>query len=114
MTVYVDAVFTAEPRGKQAKSHGVRWCHMIATDLDELHEMARKIGLKRRYFQPHPIYSHYDLVPTKRALAIAEGAQEITTEEKLRMRKCEPGVFCGSVKILVSVRCGGLSQRTVA
>jgi hypothetical protein len=103
MTVYVDAVFTAEPQGKQAKSHGVRWCHMIATDLDELHEMARKIGLKRRYFQPHPIYSHYDLVPTKRALAIAEGAQEITTEEKLRMRKCEPGVFCGSVDLSKSV-----------
>jgi hypothetical protein len=97
MTVYVDAIFTAEPQGKQAKSHGVRWCHMISTDLEELHEMARKIGLKRSYFQDHRIYPHYDLAPAKRALAIAEGAQEITTEEKLRMRKCEPGVFCGSV-----------------
>jgi hypothetical protein len=53
MTVYVDAIFTAEPQGKQAKSHGVRWCHMISTDLEELHEMARKIGLKRSYFQSH-------------------------------------------------------------
>jgi hypothetical protein len=97
MTVYVDAIFTAEPQGRQAKSHGVRWCHMIATDLEELHAMARKIGLKRSYFQSHIFYPHYDLVPTKRALAIAEGAQEITTEEKLRMRRCEPGVFCGSV-----------------
>jgi Protein of unknown function (DUF4031) len=95
MTVYVDAVFTAAPQGTQARSHGTKWCHMIATDLEELHAMALKLGLKRSYFQQHRIYPHYDLVPSKRALAIAKGATEITTAEKLRMRKERPGVFCG-------------------
>jgi len=28
VTVFVDAVFIAEPKGKQAKSHGARWCHL--------------------------------------------------------------------------------------
>jgi hypothetical protein len=51
-------------------------CHMIADTPDELHAMAEKIGLQRRWFQEPPKASfwHYDIAQTKRALAVAAGA----------------------------------------
>jgi hypothetical protein len=47
--------------------HNHQWCHMFAdeADCEELHIFAKKIGLKRQWFQG----DHYDLVPTKRAKA---------------------------------------------
>lgn len=56
-----------------------RWnggAHMLTTDLDELHAMARRIGLKRSWFQDKR-FPHYDLTASKRALAVAAGAVEI-------------------------------------
>jgi hypothetical protein len=64
---------------------------MIADTQEELHEMADKIGLQRRWFQlpkkhngkPFPPDSyaanawHYDVVQTKRRAAIALGAVPI-------------------------------------
>lgn len=49
---------------------------MWADTVEELHTMADRIGLKREWFQPRPEHSinHYDIVPTKRALAIKYGA----------------------------------------
>jgi hypothetical protein len=70
MTVYVDPIFSTVPVDAQAKSHGSKWCHMIATSQKELHEMAKKIGLKRGYYQPHALYPHYDLVPSKRGFTV--------------------------------------------
>jgi hypothetical protein len=51
-------------------------CHMIADTPDELHAMADRIGVARRWFQTPPKASfwHYDIAQTKRALAIAAGA----------------------------------------
>lgn len=56
---------------------------MIADTVDELHALAARIGLKRSWFQG----DHYDLVPSKRAAALAAGATELPRRpfiEKLR------------------------------
>lgn len=81
--IYVDELFTATPRTEQARRHGTQWCHMTCDgDLEELHRMAERIGLKRAYFQPQHLLPHYDLTPSKRALAVRYGAQETTVQER--------------------------------
>lgn len=81
MAVYVDPIFEMTPKGAQARRCGKRWCHMFADTLDELHEMAAAVGMKRAWFQNHPSLPHYDLVPSRRQRAVALGAQEVTRRE---------------------------------
>ena len=71
MTVYVDTA--------RHPFRGYIMCHMIADTLDELHTMADKIGMERRWFQapPKASHPHYDIPETKRARALSFGAQEI-------------------------------------
>jgi hypothetical protein len=54
---------------------------MLASDLDELHAMASRIGLKRAWFQGDSTFAHYDLTASKRRLAVAAGAMEIEAGE---------------------------------
>lgn len=85
MTVYVDPLFEATPRTAQARAHGKKWCHMTVgygDDLEELHRMAESIGLKRKYFQSHAWYPHYDLIPSKRRLAVSKGAVSISNDDR--------------------------------
>lgn len=70
MTVYIDEF----PAGWGKWTGGG---HMLANDLDELHAMADRIGLKRDWFQGHTTFAHYDVQRRKRALAVAAGAVEI-------------------------------------
>jgi len=86
MTVYVDSLVEwgapGEYKGKDAAQaervgarHGHRWCHMVSDqgpDAPELHVMALGLGLRLSWFQG----DHYDLVPSKRAAALALGALE--------------------------------------
>lgn len=53
-------------------------CHLIADTPDELHAMADRIGVARRWFQAPPKASfwHYDIAKSKRALAVTAGAIE--------------------------------------
>lgn len=53
-------------------------CHMLADTPDELHAMADRIGVARRWYQQPPKASfwHYDIAKGKRALAIEAGAIE--------------------------------------
>lgn len=41
--------------------------HLVADTYDELHAFAKKMGLKREWFQQQSRWPHYDLT-TKRAL----------------------------------------------
>jgi hypothetical protein len=68
VSVYVDRVELGFGRMKM--------CHMIADTPAELHAMADRIGIKRRWFQAPPKASfwHYDIAKSKRALALAAGA----------------------------------------
>lgn len=79
MSVYVDSL-QVWPNATGIFRAGS--CHMAADTLEELHEMARKIGMRREWFQPskgrHP---HYDLVKSRRDRAVALGAKEITGRE---------------------------------
>src|SRR6266568_918702 len=55
-------------------------CHMYADSLDELHDMAVKIGLQKYWFQDKKHLPHYDLTPSKRKLAIINGDIETDWE----------------------------------
>lgn len=35
--------------------------HLVADTVEELHEFATQMGLKREWFQDHPKHPHYDL-----------------------------------------------------
>ncbi len=57
------------------------WCHMVSdTGLEELHAFARWLGIPERGFQG----DHYDLPEEARAVAVAEGAREVTSREVVR------------------------------
>lgn len=75
MTVYVDNM--RAPYGRLVM------CHMIADTDDELHAMAARIGVARRWWQAPPkvTHSHYDICLSKRALAVEFGAVEITLRQ---------------------------------
>jgi hypothetical protein len=79
MSVYVDPIFDWGKTG--------RWPHMVADTLDELHVFASTIGMRREWFQDHPDHPHYDLRPTKWALAKRHGAIETTAIEVLRVSR---------------------------
>lgn len=71
MPVYLDPMVDY---GKRIGRAGPRWCHMIADTLDELHELAARIGLLRSWFQPSSV-PHYDIGSGRiRELAVAAGA----------------------------------------
>lgn len=71
MTVYVDDM--------RAQFGRMVMCHMIADTDEELHAMAARIGVARRWHQAPPKHdSHYDIALSKRAAAVAAGAVEIT------------------------------------
>lgn len=73
-SVYVDTL----PAGWGRWSGGA---HMLANDLDALHAMADRLGLKRAWFQGDTTFAHYDLTASKRKLAVAAGAVEIELGE---------------------------------
>lgn len=112
--VYVDDLKPQLPRTRQARRYGTLWCHMVADTLEELHDLAKKIGLKRAYFQGHGRFPHYDLTPNKREQALKAGAgymsardwvrkhQEMEAELSRRARKRQ--IELGPAKILLGPR----------
>lgn len=95
MSVYVDRARNGYGR--------MIMCHMIADSSDELHAMADRIGVARRWFQTPPKASfwHYDIAQSKRALAVDAGAIDcdrnmfVATLRRIR----ESGVFGDLVAI---------------
>jgi len=68
MPVYVDNV--------RIPSRGAIWCHLVADSLDELHSFAKRLGLKRQWFQHAASYPHYDVTLPMREKALRLGAAE--------------------------------------
>lgn len=72
MSVYVDKAIYGYGR--------MVMCHMIADSPKELHEMADRIGVARKWFQDPRTMNvstpHYDICKSKRRLAVAAGAIE--------------------------------------
>jgi Protein of unknown function (DUF4031) len=75
MTVYVDDAFWPW--------QGLKWCHLLADDLDELHRFAARLGVHRASYQgpPRTRAPHYDLTGFERKRAIALGARACSREE---------------------------------
>ena len=58
--------------------------HLVSdTSLDELHEFASTLGLRREWFQSGSI-PHYDLTGNVYELAIASGASLVSSRELVR------------------------------
>ncbi len=81
MAVYVDK--PAYPYGRMLM------CHMLADTLEELHAMADKIGVARRWYQgpPKTTTPHYDICKSKRALAVQYGAVEVDRRAMVEIRR---------------------------
>lgn len=89
MSVYVDDM--------NAEFGRMKMSHMIADTTAELLAMADRIGVARRWIQHAGTHQeHFDIALSKRAIAIAAGAQAITwreLSEKCRARRgdgCRP------------------------
>lgn len=82
--VYVDE-FKVWPGAKRPFDKGN--CHLTADDEAELHEFAEGIGMRRSWFQEHPIASHYDLTPGRREVALKRGAAFVPAREQARRRR---------------------------
>ncbi len=56
--------------------HGLRWCHLLADDVDELHRFAATLGLQRSSYQgpPKTASPHYDITGFERSRALTQGA----------------------------------------
>jgi Protein of unknown function (DUF4031) len=73
VTVYVDNMLMPyKPKHRPGVTYLMS--HMIADTDDELHAMARKINVSRRWYQG----DHYDVCKSARELAIELGARQIT------------------------------------
>lgn len=58
-------------------------CHMLADAEDELHAMAARIGVARRWYQG----DHYDVCRSRRAAAVRLGAVEVTRRQMVEIRR---------------------------
>lgn len=71
MTVYVD-----DPVWKLGR---MKMCHMLADSTEDLLAMADAIGVERVYIQhPGTTFEHFDICKSKRSLAVAAGAVEVS------------------------------------
>jgi hypothetical protein len=82
--ILVDGVQEHEAPGLRYK----QWSHLVSTvGEDDLHAFAARIGLKRAWAQLRPKASaaHYDIVPSKRALAVKLGARAVDARDLVRL-----------------------------
>lgn len=66
MPIYVD--------NSKVPYKGKYWCHLMADSLEELHNFASDIGVKKCWFHRSASYPHYDITIEKRELALLSGA----------------------------------------
>lgn len=65
----------------------VKYCHMVADTLEELHAFAKNIGVGRHWFHRSSRLPHYDLSEVNRELAILNGAKPVSRREFLVLAK---------------------------
>ncbi|WP_226576438.1 DUF4031 domain-containing protein [Acuticoccus sediminis] len=78
MTVYVDDMHK-HPMGRFGR---MRMSHMAADSTEELLAMAFKVGVSHRHLQHKGTSTeHLDVCLSKREMAVAAGAKEVTMRE---------------------------------
>lgn len=65
VAVYVDDITPCIPNANWRWSKS---CHLIADTVDELHQFAKQIGMRRSWFQDDRRLPHYDLTENRRYL----------------------------------------------
>ena len=73
MAIYVDFVCI--------EFRGYKWCHMLADNLQELHNFAELIEVDKRLFHKNASYPHYDITTQMRDVAIKNGAIVATRKQ---------------------------------
>lgn len=107
MSVYVD-------EARYRYRHMIM-CHLLADTPPELHAMADRIGVSRRWYQRNASTPHYDIAKTKRQLAVAAGAIELGRREVVVViRRIREAVAAGTVegRAWVEDCCGALCHTT--
>ena len=91
MSVYVDAL---KPTKRSKRWPFLFACHLLADDVDELHAMANRIGMRRAWFQPRS-RPHYDLNPSRRAHAVRLGAIQLDAQGLKKWLRDRPRATAG-------------------
>ncbi len=80
--IYVDAAeWKKSPAGRKS------YAHMVADSMEELHTFAERIGAKKHFFHRSKTAPHYDITSEQHAVAIANGAQLVTSRVVLAKGK---------------------------
>jgi hypothetical protein len=104
MTLYVDDV--RHPFRRMVM------CHMWATTVDELHEHAAALGLRREWFQapPKASWEHYDVSLSVKARALSERGAVLTDKygpvehvARLRIASGDPSLIALGKRSLTNV-----------
>ena len=82
--IYVDALAA---HGWVLRGRKTTSCHMFTDglDLEPLHALAERIGLRRAWLHDAPSAPHYDLTPSRRLAAVAAGAIEVGRAEAVQI-----------------------------
>ncbi|MGY0201996.1 DUF4031 domain-containing protein [Leptothrix sp. BB-3] len=76
----------------EVMKRGHAWFHLMADNIQELHEFAASIGLAPRAFHRGARHPHYDVTAGQRWRALQNGATSITARDAVRIgrRVAEP------------------------
>lgn len=61
-------------------------CHMLADTLDELHAMAKTIGMRSSWYQPLS-FPHYDVCQMRKVKAIEHGAIQVDRRQIVHIKR---------------------------
>jgi hypothetical protein len=94
MTVMVDELRDGKPylvsASGRLKKLFKQFSHLTTDQsVDELHSFAARIGLRREWFQDHPLHPHYDLTSSRRLKAIEAGAVFVPALTQARQRRAK-------------------------
>lgn len=70
---------------REYEYNGMKMSHMVADTIQELHAMAERIGVSRRFFQNKDNKPHYDICLLKKKAALKKGAQVVDDREIVKV-----------------------------
>src|SRR3546814_8115244 len=95
MRIYVDAAIH--------RWRGTLWCHMFSPNIDDLHQFAREIGMRREWFQDPRTSSkiswpHYDIIAQRRQVALSLGAIAVGRHQPIALSRDTTNPYFGDRK----------------